>query len=326
MWLDLAIAMSCGGAGLVCGWIMHAIGGFGNGKLVQQAASSIVNRDPDGDPGRERISEVAERLRGYAISMAADVDAHQTRVQAVNNTLSDDNASTPEQVFTAVNQLIEANEQMQAQLQSAQDRIHDQAVQIESAERRAQTDALTRVPNRGAFDSHLAKRYALGAGKAGTLALLDVDHFKQFNDVYGHRAGDEVLRIVAKVLHARLHPYGLVARFGGEEFAVIIDGRSVEQCKELIESRGSQSVNEISNSRTSDSASPRRRESRNWRPVIRSRIGCSEPTMRCIGQKTLAEIAVTGWTDANRFESSCTKIRSSPSRGMSPRNRPSDQQ
>ena len=41
MWLDLAIAMSCGGGGLVCGWIMHAIGGFGNHTLVKQAAASI---------------------------------------------------------------------------------------------------------------------------------------------------------------------------------------------------------------------------------------------------------------------------------------------
>ena len=151
MWLDLAIAMSCGGGGLICGWIMHAIGGFGNNKLVKQAAAAIANRDGEDEPSRERISEVAERLRGYAVKMAADVDAHQTRVQAVNNSLNDDGASSPEAVFEAVNQLIVANEEMQTQLQSAQDRIHDQAVQIESAERRAQTDALTRVPNRGAI-------------------------------------------------------------------------------------------------------------------------------------------------------------------------------
>lgn len=237
MWLDLTIALSCGTGGLVCGWIMHAIGGFGNHKLVKQSTPSTRTRETDDEPSRERISEVAERLRSYAVSMAADVDAHQTRVQAVNNSLNDDvGDGSPEAVFEAINQLIEANEQMQNQLHSAQDQIHDQAVQIESAERRAQTDSLTRVPNRGAFDDHLAKRHALGAGRAGTLALLDVDHFKQFNDVYGHRAGDEVLRIVAKVLHARLHPYGLVARFGGEEFAVIMDDCPIDKAKSLIES------------------------------------------------------------------------------------------
>ncbi len=236
MWLDLAIALSCAGGGLICGWIMHAIGGFGNYRIVKSAAASIVDRDGAEEPSPKRISEVAGRLRDYAIAMAADVDAHQTRVQEVNNSLSDDNATSPDTVFDAVNQLIEANEQMQAQLQSAQDQIHEQAVQIESAERRAQTDALTRVPNRGAFDDHFRKQHALGPGKAGTLALLDVDHFKRFNDVYGHRAGDEVLRIVAKVLQSRLQPHGLVARFGGEEFAVILDGCPIDQAKELVES------------------------------------------------------------------------------------------
>ncbi len=236
MWLDIAIALSFAVGGIICGWIMHAIGGCGNNELLKQVAAGECDLQSQNDYDREQISEVADRLRGYAIKMAADVDAHQTRVQEVNNSLNDENTGSPKAVFSAVNQLIEANEAMQRQLHLAQDRIHDQAVQIESAELRAQTDALTQVPNRGAFDSHLAQQFDMGAGKAGTLALLDVDHFKQFNDVYGHRAGDEVLRMVAKTLHARLHPYGLVARFGGEEFAVIMDGCSVQEAKDLVES------------------------------------------------------------------------------------------
>ena len=235
MWLDLAIALSCGGGGLVCGWIMHAIGGFGNHTLVKQAAASINHDEVQVKPADERIVEVADRLKSYAVSMAADVDAHQTKVQAVNNSLIESGETSPEAVVQAVNQLIAANEAMQTQLQQAQDQIHEQAEQIESAEHRATTDALTRVPNRGAFDKHLEHRHSLGPGKAGTLALLDVDHFKKFNDVYGHRAGDEVLRVVAKILHVRLQGYGLVARYGGEEFVVILDGYSVDQAKDLIE-------------------------------------------------------------------------------------------
>lgn len=235
MWLDLAIALSCGGGGLVCGWIMHAIGGFGNHTLVKQAAASINQGEVHGHPSDERIIEVADRLKTYAASMAANVDAHQTKVQAVNNSLLEGEDMSPEAVVQAVNQLIAANEAMQTQLQQAQDQIHEQAEQIQSAEERATTDALTRVPNRGAFDKHLEHRHSLGPGKAGTLALMDVDHFKKFNDVYGHRAGDEVLRVVAKILHARLQGYGIVARYGGEEFVVILDGYSIDQAKDLIE-------------------------------------------------------------------------------------------
>ena len=66
--------------------------------------------------------------------------------------------------------------------------------------------------------------------------MLDVDHFKKFNDVYGHRAGDEVLRVVAGMLHSRLNKHGLVARYGGEEFAIILDGLNVEMASQLVES------------------------------------------------------------------------------------------
>lgn len=235
MWLDLAVALSCGGGGVVCGWIMHAWVGFGNYRFADRGGFPD-GRDGDDEISQEQVSEVANRLRTYAVSMAADVDAHQSRVQAVNNSLSRELSNTsPEVVLEAVNQLVEANEAMQTQLQAAQERIHEQAVQIETAERRAQTDALTRIPNRRVFDAHIEARYALGSRKPTVLALLDVDHFKKFNDVYGHRAGDEVLRIVAKVLHARLNRFGLVARIGGEEFAIVMDGWSIDQACELIE-------------------------------------------------------------------------------------------
>ena len=137
MWLDVAIALSIGGGGLIGGWVMHAIGGFGNYRWRKKIRSRVAACEGE-EPSRERIAEVASRLRGYAVSMAADVDAHQSRVQAVNNSLSGElKTSSPEMVYDAVNKLIEANEAMQTQLQAAQDQIHDQAVQIETAERRA---------------------------------------------------------------------------------------------------------------------------------------------------------------------------------------------
>jgi diguanylate cyclase (GGDEF)-like protein len=178
--------------------------------------------------------------------MAADVDAHQSTVQAVSNRLTEQKEGSTDAVFQAINQLIEANDLMQTQLHSAQDRIQDQALQIESAEHRAGTDALTRVPNRGAFDKHLSRQFALGCGPAGTLAILDVDHFKKFNDTYGHRAGDEVLKVVAGMLHSRLHKHGIVARFGGEEFAIILDGLSIDEAKHLVDdARAAIGVREI---------------------------------------------------------------------------------
>ncbi len=182
------------------------------------------------------IAEATERLKLFAKSLAANVDAHQSEVQAVSNSLHECTEDiSNEALCIAVNRLIEANETMQRELQSSQVHIQDQASRLETAERHAQTDALTRVCNRRAFDLHLASRVALGHGQAGTLMLLDIDNFKRFNDTYGHRTGDEVLRIVAEVLNSRLNEYGMVARYGGEEFAVILNGYSVRDSIPIIE-------------------------------------------------------------------------------------------
>jgi diguanylate cyclase (GGDEF)-like protein len=238
MWLDMAIAMSCASGGLVCGWIMHAMGGVPIQAPERQSnsgSSSNSKKSVEAEPTQEQITQVAESLRAYAGGMAADVDAHQTKVQAVNNSLIAGDDTSPEAVLKAVNELIQANQIMQTQLQTAQDRIHEQSAQIESAERRAFTDALTRIPNRGAFDAHIKKRLRLGADRPTTMVLFDVDHFKKFNDVYGHIAGDEVLRCVATSMNAKLQSYGLVARYGGEEFAVIFDDCTAEDALSAVE-------------------------------------------------------------------------------------------
>lgn len=201
-----------------------------------QAEASLLSQAAINADRELAIAEATERLKMFAKSLAANVDAHQSEIQAVSNSLQEcpDDLSN-EALCIAVNRLIEANERMQRELQSSQDHIQDQANRLETAERHAQTDALTRVRNRRAFDVHLARRVALGPGKAGTLMLLDIDNFKRFNNTHGHRTGDEVLRVVAEVLSSRLDEYGIVARYGGEEFAVILDGYSVRESIPITE-------------------------------------------------------------------------------------------
>ncbi len=234
MWFDVAIMISCAGSGLVCGWIICAVTGFDNVHYHETIEKRSVQGEGE-EVSAEQLSQVANRLREFTTEMVENVDAHQTRVQAVSEELQEAGNASSEVVFAAVSQVIRSNESMQNQLQSAKDCIQQQTMQIESAERRADTDALTQLPNRRAFDACLERRHAEGPGAAGTLALLDVDLFKQFNDANGYRAGDEVLRVVANVLHSQLHPFGLVARFGGEEFAIILDERRISEAALKIE-------------------------------------------------------------------------------------------
>ena len=92
-------------------------------------------------------------------------------------------------------------------------------------ERLATLDGLTQLANRRLFDEYLEREWNRQRRDRQPLALIlgDVDHFKQFNDTYGHQAGDDCLRAVARAMREQAHrPADLTARYGGEEFAVIL--------------------------------------------------------------------------------------------------------
>ena len=97
--------------------------------------------------------------------------------------------------------------------------------------RLARFDSLTGVANRRHFDERMAQEFSRAARDKTPLALLmiDVDHFKRFNDLHGHQAGDSCLaRIAQAILASVRRPADLVARYGGEEFAVILPGTNAE--------------------------------------------------------------------------------------------------
>jgi diguanylate cyclase len=102
---------------------------------------------------------------------------------------------------------------------------------LQAVQREALTDALTGIPNRKFFDSRLqeAARESLNDGEALSLLLCDIDHFKRFNDTYGHQIGDQVLRLVARTLSDSVKGRDTPARFGGEEFAIILPHTNLDQ-------------------------------------------------------------------------------------------------
>jgi diguanylate cyclase (GGDEF)-like protein len=98
-------------------------------------------------------------------------------------------------------------------------------------------DALTGVANRRHFEDHAVGEITRAARSGGTLALVlfDLDHFKDINDKYGHQSGDKVLKgVVASVL-GKLRNYDLLARVGGEEFAVLMPGVNPVEAHEAAE-------------------------------------------------------------------------------------------
>lgn len=121
----------------------------------------------------------------------------------------------------SINELVRQRERLQSQLGTM-----------------ARTDALTELPNRRAWDEALHRQLAM-AGRTGTpvcVALLDLDRFKEFNDLNGHPAGDSHLKDAAMLWRARLRTADLIARYGGEEFAVLLTATDAHQSQNIIES------------------------------------------------------------------------------------------
>ncbi|WP_250656644.1 GGDEF domain-containing protein [Alkalimarinus coralli] len=131
----------------------------------------------------------------------------------------------------------EATQNLQATLDTMAQEMTQLREEIERLNNEASTDALTRVKNRRAFNIELEK--AISTSKINsmqlTLLVLDIDHFKQFNDQFGHITGDKVLRFVATMLQKNVKGNDTVARFGGEEFAVILPETSYENALSVAE-------------------------------------------------------------------------------------------
>lgn len=122
-------------------------------------------------------------------------------------------------------------------LQQLESQSQTMRIKLESQKELARRDNVTRLPNRAAYDEHIQfeykrwKRYGLPF----SLILGDIDHFKHFNDNYGHLAGDKVLKQVADILKTRLRETDFVARYGGEEFVVLLPNTAKSEAEIVAE-------------------------------------------------------------------------------------------
>lgn len=129
-----------------------------------------------------------------------------------------------ESVIAVTKSVKEENFKLERRLAESADEVAALRHNVEHIQQEAMTDPLTGVKNRKAFDAAIERHIAQSRETGAPLALVicDVDHFKSFNDRWGHQTGDQVLRLVAEVMTANVKGQDVLARYGGEEFAIIL--------------------------------------------------------------------------------------------------------
>ncbi len=132
-------------------------------------------------------------------------------------------------VLSVAKSVREANERLEQQLSKSSNEVETLRRNIENIQQEAMLDPLTGVKNRKTFDLEMGRlvRDSKETGEPLALIMADVDHFKKFNDKWGHQTGDHVLRLVADVMNANIKGQDVLARYGGEEFGIILPGTSL---------------------------------------------------------------------------------------------------
>jgi len=141
--------------------------------------------------------------------------------------------SLGEEVSTAMSE----NSALEQKLKESSDEILGLKEDLERMRREAMTDGLTGIANRKLFDLELRKSSmnAMANGEDLSLLMLDVDHFARFNSHFGHQVGDQVLKLVAVTISECIKGQDTAARFGGDEFAIILPRTNLDNAMRLAE-------------------------------------------------------------------------------------------
>jgi diguanylate cyclase (GGDEF)-like protein len=136
-----------------------------------------------------------------------------------------------------IDQMQNNNNIYREQLAQANDTVNEQQQRMKEIQLDAKLDFLTGLANRRAFDENLRKEFerVRRYGDTFSLAMLDIDFFKKVNDEYSHVAGDNALKIIAKLLMGQTRINDVVARFGGDEFVILLPNTPLDQARIVME-------------------------------------------------------------------------------------------
>ncbi len=214
----------------VCNDLTATFGSTGRMTANLNAAGGDLNR---------QLSEMVRVMATAEQSTAAYGEALQGASGELRKSGADEKS-----IRAVVERLADATQQMEARARELEDKLSNQAKEanelrsnLEQMRQDAMTDALSGLPNRRRFDELLDRMVSEAHSSGAPLCafVVDIDHFKRFNDTWGHQTGDQVIRFVASCLKPLNSGGRLAARYGGEEFVVVLPSNSLEQATQIAE-------------------------------------------------------------------------------------------
>ncbi|PHS29541.1 MAG: GGDEF domain-containing protein [Robiginitomaculum sp.] len=207
-----------------------------SGPLNQSACTSLHRRYFGGtdlvDQALQTGGKFSEEI-GTVLRMLSAAEKNAVEYEKTLSGATDilENASSNKSLKEMVDTLLTATTKMHEHTHQLEQKLNKTTAEVDSlrdnlelVRTEAMTDALTGIANRKRFDEFILQQCntAEANGQALSLVLCDIDHFKRFNDTWGHQTGDQIIRFVASCLQRHAAKSHLVARYGGEEFAVIM--------------------------------------------------------------------------------------------------------
>ena len=197
------------------------------------------------------MSAVIDDVLGRLAEAGQDTATYKDTLSAATGELGGERSPADirklvEGLISATRAMEQRTRSLEGELQASSAQVSELRHKLDDVRKESLTDPLTNIANRKAFDD--AAKAAMDAvmrdGEPVTLLLCDIDHFKKFNDTWGHQTGDQVLRLVSSCLAENVKGRDTAARYGGEEFAVLLRGtpldaavRVADQIRRTVETK-----------------------------------------------------------------------------------------
>ena len=210
------------------------------------SARTACAMDNFGADVTEVINGVLDRLETAGRQTVAYQDTLSAASGALGGAAPVDLRLLVSSLISATREMEQKTKSLESELQRSSEQVRDLRSTLDDVRKESLTDPLTGIANRKAFDLELDRAIEQARAESTPLCLLmcDIDHFKAFNDTFGHQTGDQVLRLVGNCLAENVKGRDTASRYGGEEFAVILpqtalaDGVFVaDQIRRAVESK-----------------------------------------------------------------------------------------